>query len=482
MLLDSSFVVADPAPLGIHRVVAQYAFHGAAFAAWSGIDFVVVECTADGAFARREGPLVGPAPAPPAAPPVGSLSARVALKVLRYASRVISAGGLLAASLLPVKPLRRGSAALARMMDALASAARSDIAVPERQGDTLVPGAGDILFCPGFWHEMDFTLYERAQANGAEVVFLVHDILPMLMPTFYQYPWRRDFHRAVLRALDMGGYFYAVSGRSLEDLRAFAAQCDMKVRGAVAYNGFSPADERPVADPAALDEEARKVLASRPWLMVGTVEPKKGHRDAIATFEMLWQQGYTRPLVIIGRLGWLSEDMPEIICGSPWFGRRLFWYQNLGDAGLAAHYEQAHALLFGSLAEGFGLPPLEAAARGLPVLARDIPVVREVLGPNVRYFSGPRDLRAAVLALEDESVHAATRCNLAAARWYSWRDVVQCVMADLLQPAPARSQGGALMARLSRHPLSGPPTAEAPVAAEMKLVEPVEPILSRMQA
>ncbi|OYZ73874.1 MAG: hypothetical protein B7Y12_14510 [Rhizobiales bacterium 24-66-13] len=59
VLLDTSFVKPDPAPLGIHRVVAQYAVHGARFAAEAGVGFDLVECTADGGFTRRLAPLIG---------------------------------------------------------------------------------------------------------------------------------------------------------------------------------------------------------------------------------------------------------------------------------------------------------------------------------------------------------------------------------------------------------------------------------------
>ncbi|MFH1555164.1 MAG: glycosyltransferase family 1 protein [Pseudomonadota bacterium] len=452
VLLDTSFVTADPAPLGIHRVLAQYAAHGARFAAGAGIAFDLVEVTRDGGFTRRLAPLVGAPQKPPEPPPAVRIAIRTGLEGLRYGSRVLSAAGNFLASLVPAAPLKRGSAALSRTMDQLVPGVRAALAPEPVRGAAIAFAPGDVLFCAGFWHEMDFSAYRLAAAAGAEIVFLVHDILPALMPTFYQYPWRLKFERALIQAVALGGHFYAVSGQSLNDLREFARWHGHEVRGAIAYNGFDPTDGQGAVS-AALSDAQRAVLARRPWLMVGTVEPKKGHRDAVAAFERLWREGYDRPLVIIGRRGWMSEDMLEIICGSPWFGQRLFWHQDLGDAEVAAHYDGAHALLFASLAEGFGLPPLEAATRGLPVLARDIPVVREVLGSAGCYFSGRSDLPDAIRALEDAAVYAATQHRQSHLAWYSWQVVVEQLMADLLRPTSVRAQGADLLASVPRVPV-----------------------------
>jgi len=453
VLLDTSFVTADPAPLGIHRVLAHYAVHGARFAAEAGVGFDLVECAPDGGFTRRLAPLVGAPQRPPKPPLAVRMASGTGLEVLRYGSRVLSAAGNLLAALIPAAPLKRGSAALSRRMDALVPAVRAALAPEPLRGEAIVFAPGDVLFCPGFWHEMDFSAYRQASAAGAEIVFLVHDILPALLPSFYQYPWRLKFERALIQAVALGGHFYAVSGQSLNDLHAFARWHGPEVRGSVAYNGFDPADGQGAVETAALSDAHRAVLARRPWLMVGTVEPKKGHRDAVAAFEQLWRAGYDRPLVIIGRRGWMSEDMLEIICGSPWYGQRLFWHQDLGDAAVAAHYAGAHALLFASLAEGFGLPPLEAATRGLPVLARDIPVVREVLGPAGCYFSDRGGLPDAIRALEDAAGYAAMQHRLSGLAWYSWQAVVDQVIADLLRPPSERAQGSDLLASVPRVPV-----------------------------
>ena len=140
-----------------------------------------------------------------------------------------------------------------------------------------------------------------------------------------------------------------------------------------------------------LPESATAVLTSirsRPsFLMVGTVEPRKGHRQAIAAMELLWTDKVDANLVIIGKKGWMMDDLAERIERHLELNNRLFWLQGVSDEMLDHVYRSAHALLAASEGEGFGLPLIEAAQYGLPIIARDIPVFREVAGEHAFYFS-----------------------------------------------------------------------------------------------
>ena len=124
------------------------------------------------------------------------------------------------------------------------------------------------------------------------------------------------------------------------------------------------------------------------FLAVGTVEPRKGHAQALAAFELLWEQGIDVSLVIVGKQGWKVDELAERMRGHPATGRRLHWIESGTDADLTALYGGCTALLAPSLDEGFGLPLIEAAKHALPIIARDIPVFREIAGDHAAYFSG----------------------------------------------------------------------------------------------
>jgi glycosyltransferase involved in cell wall biosynthesis len=91
----------------------------------------------------------------------------------------------------------------------------------------------------------------------------------------------------------------------------------------------------------------------------------------------------------------------------------------VGDGELEALWRMAGCAAFPTLAEGFGLPVLEAMQRGAPVACSDIPVLREVGGPVPRYFD-PRDPAAAaraIVAALTGGDGAAGRARAAAFTW-----------------------------------------------------------------
>jgi glycosyltransferase involved in cell wall biosynthesis len=82
------------------------------------------------------------------------------------------------------------------------------------------------------------------------------------------------------------------------------------------------------------------------------------------------------------------EALVERLRNHPEIGKRLFWFEGIDDEYLCSLYAQSDALIAASLGEGFGLPLIEAAQYGLPLIARDIPVFREVAGEHAFYFKG----------------------------------------------------------------------------------------------
>jgi glycosyltransferase involved in cell wall biosynthesis len=143
--------------------------------------------------------------------------------------------------------------------------------------------------------------------------------------------------------------------------------------------------------------------------MVGTIEPRKGHLQTIKAFEQLWAKGVEINLVIVGGEGWKSvpdvqrRTIPliiETLRNHPELGRRLFWLEGISDEYLEMVYGASTCLIASSEGEGFGLPLIEAAQHGLPILARDIPVFREVAGDHAIYFSGSQAMDIAT-AIEE---------------------------------------------------------------------------------
>jgi glycosyltransferase involved in cell wall biosynthesis len=122
-------------------------------------------------------------------------------------------------------------------------------------------------------------------------------------------------------------------------------------------------------------------------LFVGTVEPRKNLKTLLNAFEAV-RQSRQRPLqlVIAGRRGWLVDDFFKSLKHSP-HANAIVLTGYLPDEDLCALYSSCTAFIYPSIYEGFGLPPLEAMACGAPVVASNIPAIKEVVNPAARLIS-----------------------------------------------------------------------------------------------
>lgn len=121
----------------------------------------------------------------------------------------------------------------------------------------------------------------------------------------------------------------------------------------------------------------------RPYiLMVGTIEPRKNHLLLLN----LWTQTEGLDLVLIGGRGWNNADTFRFLDQSPLMGQRIFELGPCDDRTRAAWLKGAAALAFPTRDEGFGLPLYEARAAGIPVLASDIPPLREAGSHGITFL------------------------------------------------------------------------------------------------
>jgi alpha-1,2-rhamnosyltransferase len=160
-------------------------------------------------------------------------------------------------------------------------------------------------------------------------------------------------------------------------------------------------------------------------------------------------------LGIIGRAGWGSEAVVTMIQKATAEGACLAWYRDATDDDLEFAYAHSHAFVLPSLGEGFGLPLVEALSHGLPALASDIPVFREVAGDHAEYFDlgSPSSLVESLARMVRNPQLAAERRAAASFRWPDWesqcygtfdelRRISTTLHAGSTQPAPANGAPG----------------------------------------
>jgi glycosyltransferase involved in cell wall biosynthesis len=308
-----------------------------------------------------------------------------------------------------------------------------DAPVDLRPGDVFL---GLDLFTNGT--SQNEALLRSMADRGVHIHFVVYDLLPMLRPDVFPFGTEQyfgDFLRTV-HAVSDG--VICISRAVADELAAWYKAHGLHRRLPLQLGWFHlGADIDASAPSTGMPPDAHVVLAAlaaRPsFLMVGTVEPRKGQAQALAAFELLWERGVDVNLVIVGKEGWMVEQLAARMANHPEKGKRMFWLAGISDEMLLKLYAGSSALLAASEGEGFGLPLIEAAQHGIPIVARSLPVFREVAGEHAYYFDGlaPADLAQAIedwLALwRDGKAPASTGMP-----WLTWdrsaRQVVDTVI------------------------------------------------------
>jgi len=189
-----------------------------------------------------------------------------------------------------------------------------------------------------------------------------------------------------------------------------------------------------------IPDNAPDILApinSRPtFLMVGTLEPRKCHRQVVEAFETLWKNGVDVNLVVVGKPGWLVRPLLARMRKIAARDERLVVIEDASDEFLEILYRGSSALIAASIGEGFGLPLIEAAYRGVPLIARDIPVFREVA--NGRAFFFPNDIRASTVAQAIRDWLALFRTNRhpqsGGLKMLTWKESADALFALVSEP------------------------------------------------
>ncbi|KAF1008023.1 MAG: Mannosylfructose-phosphate synthase [Luteibacter sp.] len=229
---------------------------------------------------------------------------------------------------------------------------------------------------------------------GVDMHFIVHDLLPITLPDAFHPHTRTSFVEWLANAADLADVLHCNSRSTALDLEHWLAARHDASRPRVTIFPLGVTPMRTMKKTTIPPYVADALRARPSFLMVGTLEPRKGHAQALSAMEILWAEGVDANLVIVGKRGWLVNDLIERLDRHTARGGRLFWLDECDDAMLDTIYTASTALLAASWGEGFGLPLIEAAQRGKPVIARDLPVFREVADAYPAYFDAdtPRQL------------------------------------------------------------------------------------------
>jgi len=291
-------------------------------------------------------------------------------------------------------------------------------------------GGDVLLLLDSSWHIPFWRGVREAKKEGAVVGIVLYDLIPVHAPQFCDPPLVKHFRDWLEKATTLADFCITISeatkaeferyevGKGIPQIEAtsfcLGAELDWMRKG-----GFVRGQVK--------DAFTGK---SKPYIIVGTIEPRKNHEYLLDAFGKVWEVGVGAKLCVIGKIGWFVEDLIGRIAEHPQQGELLFMFNDLSDTELSFCYENAKALITPSLCEGFNLPIVEALSERLPVFASDIPIHRETCDEYCVYFNlkSPDSLAKLIIDFEKKGQLPPTK-SPKDFRWTTWEESTE----DLLK-------------------------------------------------
>lgn len=248
--------------------------------------------------------------------------------------------------------------------------------------------AGDILFdIDGVWNLplRRSVLLPQLKANGVKLVVYIYDIIPITHPQFFFGETLNNFMNYIGAYLQYADLIMASAQSTLDAIDVLLKQLELPaIPGIVTWLGSDFNLQK--KEDGEVAEEAKKAVESGNYvLMIGTIEPRKNHALVLDAFDhILFEKGMN--VIFAGRIGWNVEDFQKRMEKHPKKDKQFYFLQGMNDATIDYLYKHAFCVAFPTFNEGFGLPIIESYQRGVPVLASDIPILREVGGDYCSYF------------------------------------------------------------------------------------------------
>ena len=212
---------------------------------------------------------------------------------------------------------------------------------------------------------------------GLSRTVLIHDTIPLDHPQFARPGTVEPFRARVAAVSAHATQVIHLTNAARAMTEAQMAHMGRVPPGVVAPIGIDLAAPDPRLLPPAID------LTPPYFVTLGTIEPRKNHALLLDVWARLPDPAPR--LYIVGNRGWADAALLARLDALPADGPVRVLHR-LPDGAVAALIARARALLAPSLAEGFGLPPVEAASLGTPVIAADLAVTRELIGNMAVYL------------------------------------------------------------------------------------------------
>ena len=245
------------------------------------------------------------------------------------------------------------------------------------------------------YHGVSNELPLHIERTGIKTVVTVHDIIFERFPETYHFDERYVHRWKIKQACKVADAVIAISKQTKDDLINFYGVPENKIF--ISYQSCNPIFQQPISNDYKAIVKKRYQLPERYFLFVSSIAPRK-NLIAICRAMILLKDKINIPLVVIGNGKNEKEEVKKLMQDNDIAGRLILLNEMAASkesafttaADFPAIYQQALALVYPSVFEGFGAPLLEAMWSGLPVISSNTSSLPEVAGDAALYFS-PHD-------------------------------------------------------------------------------------------
>lgn len=262
--------------------------------------------------------------------------------------------------------------------------------------------------------------------TARRLVVAVHDVLFLDHPEWFTPTDAAYFRQEVARACRRADHVLTLSQASKDSIIRHQLIAPDRISIVHLAGDFAaPTDD----DRARV--RAKYSLPEEYFLFIGTIEPRKNIMRLLAAQRVLIDSDSTIPLVIAGRRGWIGEEFDTAVTELGPDAVRVLGSFDLADRD--ALLAGATALVFPTLAEGFGIPVLEAMSAGVPVLTSNCSSLPEVAG-DAALLVDPTDVSAITAGMRDLATNDQLRqrlitAGLARSKQFTWHKAAERVLA-----------------------------------------------------
>lgn len=295
---------------------------------------------------------------------------------------------------------------------------------PKMSHNSIDIGVNDFLLVLADWHGSDYNfikfLYE-VESKGTKLVQISYDLLPLVTPQYSGHS-SETFKKYVEEIYPITDLIIAISKHTKSDAIYWLNSRKLNVPK---IEVMRLGDDFDLSKPKIPTEESEYFLKnSKKFLLcVGTIEARKNHALLYYTYKLADSRKISLPkIVIVGRLGWMSNDTYHLIKNDPVTKDKFIFLHSASDEELSWLYKNCKFTIYPSFYEGWGLPIAESIYNGVPCICSNTSSMPEVVGNLAGYFnpsSADECLNQIEFLLNDKNLQETTK-KIKKYRLISW--------------------------------------------------------------